>query len=127
MNPSHKYKLIIASNRSPEQSLTYCWPASAIAIPAIPPLSIVNAGEEQPKRGAVTRYATGCLMRRPNGRAERRRTTAEWEHDMQGPSDFELSRRKLLLGTAASVAMTAAPSVADAQTPVVPALPATAA
>ena len=46
---------------------------------------------------------------------------------MQGPSDFELSRRKLLLGTAASVAMTAAPSVADAQTPVVPARPATAA
>jgi xanthine dehydrogenase YagT iron-sulfur-binding subunit len=55
------------------------------------------------------------------------RTTAEWEHDMQGPSDFELSRRKLLLGTAASVAMTAAPSVADAQAPVVPARPATAA
>src|SRR5205807_7951092 len=43
------------------------------------------------------------------------RTTAEWEHDMQGPSDFELSRRKLLLGTAASVATTAAPSVAYAQ------------
>ena len=37
---------------------------------------------------------------------------------MQGPSDFELSRRKLLLGTAASVAVTAAPSIASAQTPV---------
>lgn len=33
---------------------------------------------------------------------------------MQGSSDFELSRRKLLLGTAASVAFTA---TADAQTP----------
>ena len=39
---------------------------------------------------------------------------------MQGPSDFELSRRKLLLGTAASVAVTAAPSIANAQTPVAP-------
>jgi xanthine dehydrogenase YagT iron-sulfur-binding subunit len=38
---------------------------------------------------------------------------------MQGPSDFELSRRKLLLGTAASVAVTAAPSIANAQTPAV--------
>src|SRR5947207_3418751 len=41
-------------------------------------------------------------MRTP-GRAARRpneqETTAEWEHDMQGPSDFDLSRRKLLLGT----------------------------
>ena len=46
---------------------------------------------------------------------------------MQGPSDFEFSRRKLLLGTAASVATTAAPSVAYAQTPVVPAQPAAAA
>ena len=46
---------------------------------------------------------------------------------MQGPSDFELSRRKLLLGTAASVATTAAPSVAYAQTSAVPARPATAA
>ena len=39
---------------------------------------------------------------------------------MQGPSDFELSRRKLLLGTAASVAVTAAPSIASAQTPAAP-------
>ena len=38
---------------------------------------------------------------------------------MQGPSDFELSRRKLLLGTAASVAVTAAPSIANAQAPAV--------
>jgi len=38
---------------------------------------------------------------------------------MQGPSDFELSRRKLLLGTAAAVAVTAAPSIANAQTPAV--------
>jgi xanthine dehydrogenase YagT iron-sulfur-binding subunit len=47
--------------------------------------------------------------------------TAEWEHDMQGPSDFDLSRRKLLLGTAASVAFSAAPPIAHAQTPAVPA------
>ena len=40
---------------------------------------------------------------------------------MQGPSDFELSRRKLLLGTAASVAFSAVPPIANAQTPVVPA------
>ncbi|MCA6116098.1 aldehyde dehydrogenase iron-sulfur subunit [Bradyrhizobium sp. WSM 1738] len=40
---------------------------------------------------------------------------------MQGPSDFELSRRKLLLGTAASVAFSAASAEARAQTPVVPA------
>ena len=40
---------------------------------------------------------------------------------MQGPSDFELSRRKMLLGTAASVAFGAAPRIADAQTPAVPA------
>ena len=39
---------------------------------------------------------------------------------MQGPSDFELSRRKLLLGTAASVALTAAPSIVKAQTPTAP-------
>ena len=39
---------------------------------------------------------------------------------MQGPSDFELSRRKLLLGTAASVAFSAA-SEASAQTVEVPA------
>jgi xanthine dehydrogenase YagT iron-sulfur-binding subunit len=37
---------------------------------------------------------------------------------MQGPNDFELSRRKLLLGTATSVALTAAPSIARAQSPV---------
>jgi xanthine dehydrogenase YagT iron-sulfur-binding subunit len=36
---------------------------------------------------------------------------------MQGPSDFELSRRKLLLGTAASVAFSAAPPMAHAQAP----------
>src|SRR5687767_5286322 len=54
------------------------------------------------------------------GRAERHRMTAEWEHDMQGPSDFDLSRRKMLLGTAASVAFTA-PPFAYAQTPAVPA------
>ncbi len=36
---------------------------------------------------------------------------------MQGPSDFELSRRKLLLGTAASVAFSTAPPMANAQTP----------
>ena len=40
---------------------------------------------------------------------------------MQGPSDFDLSRRKLLLGTAASVAFSAAPPVANAQTPAAPA------
>ncbi|KRQ99882.1 aldehyde dehydrogenase iron-sulfur subunit PaoA [Bradyrhizobium valentinum] len=45
---------------------------------------------------------------------------------MQGPSDFELSRRKLLLGTAASVAFGAAPGIADAQTPAGPAQAATA-
>jgi xanthine dehydrogenase YagT iron-sulfur-binding subunit len=39
---------------------------------------------------------------------------------MQGPSDFELSRRKLLLGTAVSVAVSAAPSIASAQTPAAP-------
>jgi xanthine dehydrogenase YagT iron-sulfur-binding subunit len=49
------------------------------------------------------------------------RTTAKWEHDMQGPSDFDLSRRKLLLGTAASVAFSTAPPIAYAQTPAVPA------
>jgi xanthine dehydrogenase YagT iron-sulfur-binding subunit len=38
---------------------------------------------------------------------------------MQGPSDFELSRRKLLLGTAASVAFSAAPPMAYAQAPAV--------
>ena len=38
---------------------------------------------------------------------------------MQGPSDFELSRRKLLLGTAASVAFSAAPPRAHAQAPAV--------
>jgi xanthine dehydrogenase YagT iron-sulfur-binding subunit len=38
---------------------------------------------------------------------------------MQGPSDFDLSRRKMLLGTAASVAFGAA-SRANAQTPAVP-------
>jgi ferredoxin len=38
---------------------------------------------------------------------------------MQGPSDFELSRRKLLLGTAASVAFSAAPPMANAQAPAV--------
>ena len=38
---------------------------------------------------------------------------------MQGPSDFELSRRKLLLGTAASVAFSAAPPIANAQSPAV--------
>jgi xanthine dehydrogenase YagT iron-sulfur-binding subunit len=36
---------------------------------------------------------------------------------MQGPSDFELSRRKLLLGTAASVAFTTATFTANAQAP----------
>jgi xanthine dehydrogenase YagT iron-sulfur-binding subunit len=45
---------------------------------------------------------------------------AEREHDMQGPSDFELSRRKLLLGTAASVAFSATSEV-EAQVPAVPA------
>jgi xanthine dehydrogenase YagT iron-sulfur-binding subunit len=49
------------------------------------------------------------------------RMTAEWEHDMQGPSDFDLSRRKLLLGTAASVAFGTAPPFAYAQTPAAPA------
>jgi xanthine dehydrogenase YagT iron-sulfur-binding subunit len=51
------------------------------------------------------------------------RMTAKWEHDMQGPSDFDLSRRKLLLGTAASVVFGAA-SPANAQTPAAPAQPA---
>ena len=45
---------------------------------------------------------------------------------MQGPSDFDLSRRKLLLGTAASVAFSAAPPMANAQTPAAPAQAATA-
>ena len=40
---------------------------------------------------------------------------------MQSPSDFDLSRRKLLLGTAASVAFSAAPPTANAQTPAAPA------
>jgi len=40
---------------------------------------------------------------------------------MQGPSDFDLSRRKLLLGTAASVAFSAAPPIAHAQAPAAPA------
>ena len=34
---------------------------------------------------------------------------------MQGPSDLELSRRRLLIGTAASVAITAVPSGANSQ------------
>jgi xanthine dehydrogenase YagT iron-sulfur-binding subunit len=38
---------------------------------------------------------------------------------MKSPSDFELSRRKLLAGSAASVAMSAAPSIAGAQAPVI--------
>jgi xanthine dehydrogenase YagT iron-sulfur-binding subunit len=38
---------------------------------------------------------------------------------MQSPSDFELSRRKLLVGTAISVAMAAAPPIANAA-PAVP-------
>src|SRR5439155_9996330 len=63
-------------------------------------------------------------MRTP-GRAARRpneqETSREWEHDMQGPSDFDLSRRKLLLGTAASVAFSAAPPMVNAQVPTVPA------
>jgi xanthine dehydrogenase YagT iron-sulfur-binding subunit len=37
------------------------------------------------------------------------------EHDIQYPSDFELSRRDLLIGTAAFVAVTALPSVTYAQ------------
>jgi xanthine dehydrogenase YagT iron-sulfur-binding subunit len=41
------------------------------------------------------------------------------EHDMKSPSDFELSRRKLLAGTAASVALTAASSIVNAQAPAV--------
>jgi xanthine dehydrogenase YagT iron-sulfur-binding subunit len=48
-------------------------------------------------------------------------TTVEWEHDMQGPSDFDLSRRKLLLGTVASVAFSTAPPNARAQAPEAPA------
>jgi xanthine dehydrogenase YagT iron-sulfur-binding subunit len=44
---------------------------------------------------------------------------------MQGPSDFDLSRRQLLLGTAASVAFSsAAAPTARAQTPAAPAQPA---
>jgi xanthine dehydrogenase YagT iron-sulfur-binding subunit len=35
---------------------------------------------------------------------------------MQSPSDLELSRRALLMGTAASLAVTASPSVAESQT-----------
>ncbi|NOJ48939.1 aldehyde dehydrogenase iron-sulfur subunit PaoA [Bradyrhizobium archetypum] len=38
---------------------------------------------------------------------------------MTSPSDFELSRRKLLAGTAASVALTAAPSIVNAQAPTI--------
>jgi hypothetical protein len=41
------------------------------------------------------------------------------EHDMKSPSDFELSRRKLLAGSAASMALTAAPSILNAQAPAV--------
>ena len=36
---------------------------------------------------------------------------------MQNPSDFEIRRRELLIGAAASVAVTAVPTVADAQSP----------
>jgi len=57
----------------------------------------------------------------PHIRPNEQKTTAEWEQDMQGPSDFDLSRRKLLLGTAASVAFSAAPPMANAQTPAAPA------
>src|SRR5437667_10721102 len=59
----------------------------------------------------------GRAARRPN----EQKTTAEWEHDLHGPSDFDLSRRKRLLGTAASVAFSAAPPMANAQTPAAPA------
>ncbi|MFG3596245.1 aldehyde dehydrogenase iron-sulfur subunit PaoA [Bradyrhizobium sp. RDI18] len=38
---------------------------------------------------------------------------------MKSPSDFELSRRKLLAGSAASIALTAAPSIVNAQVPAV--------
>jgi len=38
-----------------------------------------------------------------------------WEDDMKSPSDLDLSRRDLLVGTAASLAVTAPPSVANAQ------------
>jgi xanthine dehydrogenase YagT iron-sulfur-binding subunit len=105
MNPFHKYKLIVPSNRSPVQQLACLDRQRGRSSTA---LSNVNAGEEQPKRRAVT----GCLMR-----SRRKSSTAEWELDMQGPSDFELSRRKLLLGTAASVAFSTAPPMANAQTP----------
>jgi xanthine dehydrogenase YagT iron-sulfur-binding subunit len=41
------------------------------------------------------------------------------EHDMQSPGDLEISRRHLVIGAAASVAMTAAPSETSAQAPIV--------
>jgi xanthine dehydrogenase YagT iron-sulfur-binding subunit len=40
------------------------------------------------------------------------------EHDMQTPGDLEISRRDLMIGAAASVAVTAAPSAASAAAPV---------
>jgi xanthine dehydrogenase YagT iron-sulfur-binding subunit len=39
------------------------------------------------------------------------------EYDMQPPSDLELSRRDVLIGTAATAAVAAAPSGAEAQAP----------
>src|SRR4051794_18923257 len=44
--------------------------------------------------------------------------TQRSEHDMQTPEDREISRRDLMIGTAACVVMTAAPSVASAAAPV---------
>src|SRR5216683_8158444 len=38
-------------------------------------------------------------------------------HLMRNPSEFELSRRKMLIGAVATTATAAAPSVASAQTP----------
>src|SRR5882757_196513 len=40
------------------------------------------------------------------------------EHDMQTPGDLEISRRDVMIGAAASVAVTAAPSAASAPVPV---------
>jgi xanthine dehydrogenase YagT iron-sulfur-binding subunit len=47
-----------------------------------------------------------------------RYVSTKMEHDMQTPGDLEISRRDLMIGAAASVAVTAAPSAAAAPAPV---------
>ena len=75
----------------------------------------VNAGWERPKPDEVTRSKrtrAGFPVRQRNG-------NKKWEQDMRGLSDFELSRRKLLVGTALSAAIGAAPRESKAQAPAV--------